>query len=141
MKTNTKHWASITAGILSLVSYVSAASLGSEKYTYDTSGNILEKIIDEKVTRMTYSSSNQVYERQFDAGQREAINYDAAGRPIALIDVTGQQTQTIRYGYGDKVLEAKHLGDYTEFYYNSDGQLVGKKNAHKLTASLGMATI
>ena len=41
MKTNTKHWASITAGILSFAGYASADSFGSEKYTYDGSGNIV----------------------------------------------------------------------------------------------------
>lgn len=56
MKTNKKHWASITAGILSLAGYASAASLGSEKYTYDASGNIIEKSIDGQVTQLAYDN-------------------------------------------------------------------------------------
>ena len=126
MKTNTKHWASITAGILSLAGYTSASSLGSEKYTYDASGNIIEKSIDGQVTQMTYDSSNRLTERQA-TGQSETTAYDAAGRPIAMKDGTGQPTRSMNYGYGDKVLETKNHDTNTGFFYNAEGQLVGKK--------------
>ena len=127
MNTNTKHWASITAGILSLAGYASAASLGSEKYTYDASGNIVEKSIDGQVTKMNYDSSNRLTERQATGQSKETTAYDAAGRPIAMKDGTDQATRGMSYGYGDKVVETKNDGTNTGFYYNAEGQLVGKK--------------
>ena len=127
MNTNTKHWASITAGILSLAGYASAANLGSEKYTYDTSGNIVEKSIDGQVTQMTYDSSNRLTGRQAIGQSKETTAYDAAGRPIAMKDGTAQATRGMSYGYGDKVLENKNHDTNTGFFYNAEGQLVGKK--------------
>ena len=127
MKTKTKHWASITAGILSLAGYASAASLGSEKYTYDASGNIIEKSINGQVTQMTYDPSNRITERQATGQSKETTAYDAAGRPIAIKGCTGQATRGMSYGYGDKVLENKNHGTNTGFFYNAEGQLVGKK--------------
>ncbi len=56
MKTNYKNWASITVGILALASQ-SLATNSSEKYTYDASGNIVEKSIDGKVTKLAYDAS------------------------------------------------------------------------------------
>jgi RHS repeat-associated protein len=129
MKTNTKHWPSIAAGILSLTGYVSAASLGSEKYTYDASGNIIEKSVDGKVTQMTYAPSNRLTERQTIGQTKEATAYDAAGRPIVLNDEIGQTTRSMIYGYGDKVLEVKTHKQEVDLFYNAEGQLVGRKIA------------
>lgn len=126
MNTNTKHWASITAGILSLAGYASAASLGSEKYTYDASGNIIEKSIDCKVIKMNYDSSNRLTERQAAGEDKETIAYDAAGRPIAMKEGTEQLSRSMTYGYGDKVLETTSQDINTGFCYNAEGQLVVK---------------
>ena len=131
MTKNTKHWAgitaSITAGILSLAGYATAASLGSEKYTYDASGNIIVKSIDGRVIKMNYDSSNRLTERQPAGANKETTAYDTAGRPIAMNDGTGQATRSMSYGYGEKLLETKNHGTTTGFYYNAEGQLVGKK--------------
>ena len=128
MKTNTKHWASITAGILSLAGYASAASLGSEKYTYDASGNITEKSIDGKVTIMSFDQSNSLIEKKVPGQSKETISYDAAGRPTVENAANGQQLRSMSYGYGDKVLETKNQGRKSYFYYNAEGQLIGKSN-------------
>lgn len=126
MNTKTKHWASITAGILSLAGYAFAASLGSEKYTYDASGNIIEKSIDGKVIKMNYDSSNRLTERQAAGENKETIAYDAAGRPIAMKEGTEQLSRSMTYGYGDKVLETTSQAISTGFCYNAEGQFFGK---------------
>ena len=126
MKTKTKHLASITAGILSLAGYASAASLGSEKYTYDASGNIIEKSIDGKVTKMTYERSNRLTEIQTAGQSKEIISCDLAGRPTSEKEESGKQIRIMSYGYGDKVLEVQNHGIKAIFYYSADGQLVGK---------------
>lgn len=119
MKTNTKHWASITAGILSLAGYASAASLGSEKYTYDASGNIIEKQIGVNVTRFGY--------------EQNILKNNNRGN-IYLVDEAGRQSgeainnlsaSKLAYQYGDKVTQVvKRNGTKTNFFYNSEGQLV-----------------
>jgi RHS repeat-associated protein len=131
MKTNTKHWASITAGILSLAGYASATSLGSEKYTYDASGNITEKTIDGIVTRMNYDKSNRISDRQTIGQNKETNYYDAASRPIAEKAENGQSIRSLNYGYGDKVIEVQNSDLKTGFYYNAEGQLVGKKTNNR----------
>ena len=123
MKTKTKHWASITAGILSLAGYASAAS--GEKYTYDASGNIIEKSIDGQVTTMAYDQANHLIGRQADGQGKEITTYDVAGRPIALKDEIGLQTRGMSYGYGDKVLGTESRDAKAGFYYNAEGQLIG----------------
>ena len=134
MTKNTKHWASITAGILSLAGYASAATLGSEKYTYDASGNIVEKSIDGQVTQMTYDSSNRLTERQATGKSQESTGYDAAGHAIAMKDGSGQTTRSMSYGYGEKVMETKNHGTNTGFYYNAEGQLVGMNAEGKVSS-------
>jgi len=90
IKTNTRHWAGITAGILTLAGYASAATLGSEKYSYDASGNIIEKSIDGKVTKMAYDQANRLTERQTADQGKQTTAYDAAGRPVAERNADGQ---------------------------------------------------
>ncbi|MCX6865235.1 MAG: hypothetical protein NTV46_03265, partial [Verrucomicrobia bacterium] len=127
MKTNTRHLAGITAGILSLAGYASAATLGSEKYTYDASGNIIEKSIDGVVTKMTYDKSNRLTEFQTAGQGKETTAYDNASRPVTERNADGQTTRSLSYGYGDKVLETRNQDSKAGFYYNAAGQLVGKK--------------
>ena len=126
MKNNTRHWAGITAGILSLACHTSAASLGSEKYTYDASGNIIEKSIDGVVTKMSFDRSNRLIERQTAGQDKETTAYDAAGRPVTERNADGQPTRSLSYGYGDKVLETQTQDSKAGFYYNAEGQMVGK---------------
>ena len=134
MKTNTRHWAGITAGILSLTGSASATNPGSEKYTYDASGNIIEKSIDGKVTEFGYDQSNRITERKAPDQSKETTIYDAAGRPIAVKDDHDQQTRSLAYGYGDKVLATRTETDQADFYYNAEGQMVGKKAAGKVSS-------
>lgn len=126
MNRKPKHWASITAGILSLAGHASATSLGSEKYNYDASGNIIEKSIDGKFIKMNYDSSNRLTERQAAGEIKETFAYDAAGRPIAMKEGTEQLSRSTTYGYGDKVMETASQGINTGFCYNAEGQLVAK---------------
>jgi RHS repeat-associated protein len=128
MKKNTRHWAGITAaGILSLAGYASAATLGSEKYTYDASGNIIEKSIDGVVTKMAFDKSNRLTEFQTAGESKQTTTYDNAGRPVTECNADGQTTRSMRYGYADKVLETQNQNSKAGFYYNAEGQLVGKK--------------
>ena len=120
------HWVALATITVTLAGYASAAS--GEKYTYDASGNIVEKSIDGQVTKMTYDSSNRLTERQATDQSKETTAYDAAGRPIAIKDGTGQASRSMSYCYGDKVLETKNHGTSTGFFYNAEGQLVGKKS-------------
>jgi len=119
------HCVALVAITVSFAGYASAAS--GEKYNYDASGNVVEKSIDGQVTKMTYDSSNRITERQATGKSKETTAYDAAGRPIAMKDGTAQATRGMSYGYGDKVLENKNHGTNTGFFYNAEGQLVGKK--------------
>jgi len=127
MKTK-KHWAVLTGSTLGLTGLVSAANLGSEKYTYDNSGNIIEKSIDGKVTKMAYDQTNRLTERQSTGQGKETTAYDATGRPVVMKEQNGQATSSMTYGYGDKVLKARNQDFKTGFYYNAEGQLVGKNS-------------
>ena len=132
MKTNTRHWAGITAGILSLAGYASAVSIGSEKYVYDASGNIVEKAIDGHATKMSYDASNRVTTIASPSKGKEQISYDAAGRPVSYNDSSGQPTRTLGYGYADKVLQVDSAMGKAEFIYNAEGKLVGTSAGAKL---------
>lgn len=133
MKSKRKHWAVLTASTLGLTGLASAANLGGEKYTYDGSGNIVEKSIDGQVTKMSYDASNKVTSIASAIKGGEQITYDAAGRPVSYKDAMGQSTRQFSYGYADKVLQANGTNGNAEFFYNAEGQLVGKSVAGKLT--------
>jgi RHS repeat-associated protein len=133
MKTRHKHWAVLTASTLGLTALVSAANLGGEKYTYDGSGNIVEKSIDGQVTKMSYDASNKITSIVSADNGREQISNDAAGRPVSYNDASGQFSRQLSYGYADKVLQANSSSGKAEFFYNAEGQLVGKSVAGKLT--------
>jgi RHS repeat-associated protein len=126
MYTKTKHWASITAGILSLAGYASAALIGSEKYTYDASGNIVEKSIDGKITKMSHDDSNKITSVSTEEKGSEQIIYDTDSRPVSYQDAIGHPTRQLSYGYEDKVLATETVGKKTEFLYNAEGNLVAK---------------
>jgi RHS repeat-associated protein len=126
MKPNSRHWAGITAGILSLAEYASATSLANERYVYDASGNIIEKSIDGKVTRMAYDQANRHIGSKTAGKGKQTTAYDAAGRPVTERNADGKTIRAMRYGYGDKVLEAQTRDFKAQFYYNSEGLLVGK---------------
>jgi RHS repeat-associated protein len=118
MKTKTKHWASITAGMLSLAGYSSAASPGSEKYSYDASGNLTEKSIGDQTTKMAYQDNRLLSTTNADI--KDTPIYDKAGRPTTIAN------RQMAYGYGDKVLRSESVGKKTDLFYNSEGNLVAK---------------
>jgi len=133
MKSKYKHWAVITASTIGLTGLASAANFGDEKYTYDGSGNIIEKSINGQVTKRAYDGSNKVISIDSATKGGESINYDAAGRPVSYKDAAGQAIRQLSYGYADKVLKADNAGSEAEFFYNAEGQLVGKTVGGKLT--------
>lgn len=109
---------------ISLAGHVAA----SEKYTYDASGNIIEKSIGGNVTKMSFDTSNRVISKQTNEAGAEMISYDAAGHPVAERNMNGQAIRSVSYGYGDKVLEMQNQGVKSGFYYNAEGQLVASKS-------------
>jgi len=125
MKHNTRHLAGITAGILTLAGYASAATLGSEKYTYDASGNIIEKSIDGVVTKMTYDKSNRLAGFQTAGQAKLTTTCDNAER---LLDESrdGRSERKLTYQYGDKVTRVEKGETTTELLYNAEGQLVAR---------------
>ncbi len=127
-------YATIAAGILSIASYASATTLGDEKYTYDASGNIVEKSIDGKVTKMSYDVSNKVTSTTSSGEYSGLISYDSAGRPLSKTTVSGQYTLETMYGYADKVLKTDGAGGKADFFYNADGKLIAKTVAGKNTS-------
>ena len=132
MKTNTKHWASITAGILSLAGYASA-SLGSEKYTYDVSGNLIKKSIDGKVTEFTFDKSNRLLDKQIPGKATEVQSCSAAEHSVLQEAAYAKNTRTMIYGYGNRVLNLPNGSGNIEFYYNAEGQMVGEKATEALS--------
>lgn len=133
MKTKHKHWAIFTASILGLTGLACAATVGHEKYTHDSSGNIIEKSIDGEVTKLFYDASNKVMSIDSASNGIAQISYDAADRPISYNDPSGQVTRQISYGYADKVVQANSSGGEADFFYNAEGQLVGKSAEGKFT--------
>lgn len=134
MKTKSRHWIGITIGVLGLAGYASAASLDSEKYTYDASGNIVEKTIDKKVTRLSYDKYNRITSKQVEGGSEQTITYDSAGRPDVEKNMKGDVIRSSNYGYSDKILFSKSQTETAEFYYNAEGGLVGKKIAGRVSS-------
>jgi RHS repeat-associated protein len=124
----TKHIAGVSIGLIIIANHAGAGIVGYEKYTYDASGNIIEKSLDEKVTKMTFDQSNRLIEKQSQGQSKCSITYDAAGHPIAENTKNGQLLRSMSYGYGDKVLEANNQGQNASLYYNAEGQLIGKCN-------------
>lgn len=119
MTNKTKHWAGIAAGILSLAGYASAANLGSERYTYDASGNIIVKQIGVNLTRFGY-------EENILKTNNRGTTYlvDEAGRQSGE-DSNNFSGSKLAYQYGDKVTEVLNRnGKKTDLFYNAEGQLV-----------------
>lgn len=60
---------------------VATAAL-DERYVYDASGNITEKVVNGQTVRMTYDAANQLMSRS-DASGTVQFDYDSAGRLVA----------------------------------------------------------
>lgn len=126
MKTKNKHWAVFAAYTVGLTGFASAASAGSEHYTYDASGNLTEKTIGNQTTKMAYVGNRLLSTTNADT--KETLTYDKAGR------ITTIANRQMAYGYENKVLSADSAGKKTDFFYNSEGSLVAKStNGHAST--------
>lgn len=134
MKTNKTMTLRAAAAFAALGSSCYAGSIGSEKYVYDSSGNIIVKVIDGKVTRMTYDGANRIVGSQIPGQSGTRTTFDDAGRPVEVETGPGSQTRHIDYGYGDKVIATKSPTVDAEFFYNAEGQMVGKKVAGKVSS-------
>jgi len=134
MKTKHKHWAVLTAATLGLTGLASASNLGSEKYTYDSSGNIIAKSIDGQVSNLSHDASNKIISVACVEEANEQINYDTSGRPFDYRNESGKSGRKLSYGYADKVLRIDGTGGTSTFFYNAEGQLTGKIFENKFTA-------
>lgn len=82
---------------------------------------------------MSYDASNKVTSIASGSKGSEQITYDAVGRPVSYKVASGQHTRQLSYGYLDKVLQSDGATGKAGFFYNAEGQLVGKLIAGKLT--------
>lgn len=115
-----RHIAVVSIGLSILSSHAGAEIVGHEKYAYDSTGNVVEKEIDGKLTRFDYEGSIL----QSDS---HGITYlhDDAGRQRGKIR-NGSVERKFSYQYGDKVTQVEENGVHTELFYNAEGHLVGK---------------
>jgi len=132
MKTKRKHWAVLTASTLGLTGLTFASGFGNEKYTYDAAGNIIEKLINGEVTKMAYDASNKVTSITSASKGSEQISYDTAGRPDSYM-ASDDSSRQLNHGYADKVLQTESSSGTAEFFYNAEGQMVGKSVDGELT--------
>jgi len=96
------------------------ASVGSERYVYDSSGNVVQKTIGGKVTDFVYGAGNQL-----QASGDLVYEYDSAGRLVAVADESGKIVKEYAYGYLDKVVGVSEGEKTSQLYYNAEGHLVG----------------
>jgi RHS repeat-associated protein len=126
MKITHKHWFALTASTLGLTGLSLASSFGDEKYTYDASGNVLEKQIGDQVTRYEYTG-NQLKGSTSDS-TRTQYAYDSSGR-LTIGSEAGKPTRNMEHQYLDKVTKVQNGDKTTEFFYNAEGQLVATNSA------------
>lgn len=126
MKSKHKHYAVLTASTLGLAGFSFASGFGDEKYTYDASGNVLEKQIGDQVTRYDYTG-NQLNGSVGDSGSRRYA-YDSSGR-LTSDSEAGKPTRNMEHQYLDKVTKVQIGDKTTEFFYNAEGQLVATSSA------------
>lgn len=108
------------------------APLG-EHYVYDASGNMTEKTIHGKTSRMAYDKANRLLSKDDADGTSERFLYDPAGRPTTVLDAQGKVLRRMDYGYADKVISTTNGQEKTDFYYNAEGMLVGKAKAGQVS--------
>jgi len=113
-------------GLLSLVGHSGAETVGHEKYTYDASGNIVEKQIDDQVTRFEYEGNLLKAD-----STGTAYRHDRAGR-LTGESLAGQVRRELTYRFGDKVTRVERGGTRTELFYNAEGQLVGRASGKQV---------
>jgi|GEM_PF-1070825 len=126
MKTTQKHWIALTASTLGLAGFSLASGFGDEKYTYDASGNVLEKQIGDQITRYTYTG-NQLNGSESDSGSKQYA-YDSSGR-LTSDSEAGKSIRKMEHQYLDKVTKVQNGDKTTEFFYNAEGQLLATNSA------------
>lgn len=124
MKTKHIAWAGI--GLLTILGHAGAKTVGHEKYTYDASGNIVEKQIDDQVTRFEYEGNLLKAD-----STGTAYRHDRAGR-LTGESLAGQVRRELTYRFGDKVTRVERGGTRTELFYNAEGQLVGRASGKQV---------
>jgi RHS repeat-associated protein len=106
-----------------------------ERYVYDKSGNITEKVVNGQTVRMTYDAANQLMSRT-DADRTVNFVYDSAGRLVSE-HTGGQVIAQYEYGYLDKVIQVTRGDQVTQFHYNARGMLVAKERDGQIIETFG----
>ncbi|MFQ3241383.1 MAG: RHS repeat-associated protein [Lentimonas sp.] len=106
-----------------------------ERYVYDASGNITEKVVAGQTVRMTYDAGNQLMSRTDAAGTVDFV-YDSAGR-LASERQNGESIAQYQYGYLDKVTQVTRGDQVTQFHYNANGMLVAKERDGQIFETFG----
>ncbi len=115
------------ATFLPILSPSATAKESNESYSYDASGNLIEKRIDGKQTRMSYDSANRLLLMREMDGTCEHFAYDASGRIVGSGSADGKEVRRLEYGYSDKVIRVVSGSGESEFFYNAEGKLVGER--------------
>lgn len=90
-----------------------------EAYTYDLAGNMLTKLLDGKVTTMSYNAANHLVSSTEQDSAPLAYHYDRAGR---MTGIGPHPTKT--YGWLDKLIRnTQPDGSTTTHTYWPDGQI------------------
>lgn len=96
------------------------AKMDSEFYTYDPSGNMVEKRVGDLCERFSYE------EGALKGGDDGCVFvYDRAGRLISEVAGVGWEKE-FTYGYGSRVVGVSDRGEEVELLYNAAGDLVGE---------------
>lgn len=115
-----------------------------ERSTYDISGNLIKKIIDQSedthsIYESTYNSENKIQFLENPLGHSKTWNYDyytanSLGQKIetrTIIDALGRKTEEIYNCRGlirkKKIYEGDRPVSILKFYYDNKGQLKEKK--------------
>ena len=117
----TKHIGSAGIGLIALAGHASAEMVGYEKYTYDAAGNIVARQIGDKVTHFVYAGNTLKTN-----SRGTTFQHDHIGRLIAESSEGGVERK-LSHQFGDKVTGGEVDSTTTEFFYNAEGILVGKK--------------
>jgi RHS repeat-associated protein len=114
----TKYIASASIGLIVIAGQVGAEIVGHERYAYDPAGNIIEKRIDDQVTRFDYEANSIT-------ANSHGITYlkDRAGRLIGEF-CDGRCERKISYEYGDRATMVDSSKKSAKLIYNAEGHLV-----------------
>jgi RHS repeat-associated protein len=123
MNTKTRHIAGAGLGLLTILGNADAEIVGYEKYIHDAAGNLVEKQIDDQITRFDYEGNILKAD-----STGSAYRHDSAGRLVAASGARGVERE-LTYQFGDKITRVEKGGTATELLYNAEGQLVGRNSS------------